>query len=53
MFGCSGIAYFDLEGDVVKDVLVDIVGGVAGEDGEAELAESALGDVRKGFFELL
>jgi hypothetical protein len=33
VFGCSGVAYFDLEGYVVKDVLVDIVGGVAGEDG--------------------
>jgi hypothetical protein len=53
VFGSFAVADLYFEGDVVEDALVNIVWGVAGEDGETELAECFLGDVRKRFFELL
>lgn len=53
VFRSFAVADLYFEGDVVEDALVNIVWGVAGEDGETELAECFLGDVRKRFFELL
>lgn len=53
VFWSFAVADLYFEGDVVEDALVNIVGGVTGEDGETELAECSLGYVRKRFFEWL